>query len=157
MDQKLTQLAEHFARMYLHIAQAVRDRFGQEGLDAVSQGLRKFALERGAKIRQTVDALDLPPNMDNYYGNFDNSLAEAGFKMDLQLTGWTAEGDVTHCPFAEIWKEMGEPELGRLYCRVDHDMLEGYNSELKLDRPFNILDGARSCVFHWRRREKTDE
>ncbi|MBF0528913.1 MAG: L-2-amino-thiazoline-4-carboxylic acid hydrolase, partial [Deltaproteobacteria bacterium] len=103
---------------------------------------------------QKVDALGLPANMDSYYGNFDNSLAGAGFKMDLELTGWTAEGEVTHCPFAELCIEMGEPELGRLYCQVDHDMLEGYNPELMLDRPTNILTGDPSCIFHWRQREK---
>ena len=157
MDEKLKKLAEHFARMYMHIAKSVADRLGQEGIEAIKIGLRQYALERGKKIRRTVDALGLPPNMDNYYGNFDNSLSDAGFKMDLHLSGWTADGQVTHCPFAEIWKEMGAPEIGLLYCQVDYDMLEGYNPDLKLNRSLNVLKGDRSCRFHWRNREKNDE
>jgi hypothetical protein len=157
MDEKLKKLAINFARMYLHIAKSVGDRFGQQGIETIKLGLRKYALERGQNIRRDVDRLDLPPNMENYYKNFDSSLADAGFEIDLQLSGWTAEGEVRRCPFAEIWKDMGAPEIGLLYCQVDHDMLEGYNPDLKLDQPLNLLKGDRSCRFQWRKKEKSDE
>ncbi|MBF0528914.1 MAG: hypothetical protein HQK55_06530, partial [Deltaproteobacteria bacterium] len=44
----LEKLAEHFARMYLHMAKAVEDRCGQEVQEAVAPGFRQFALEREA-------------------------------------------------------------------------------------------------------------
>ena len=149
MDNSLKQLATHFAKLYINIAREVESRFGNDGKDAIREGLRNFSLERGRNIRKIVQSKNLPLNMDNYYGNFDNSLAEAGFNMNLDLRDWKAEGVVSHCPFAEIWKEMGEEELGRIYCEVDHAMLEGYNPELKLERPENILEGSNNCVFHW--------
>jgi predicted ArsR family transcriptional regulator len=155
MDTNLKQLATHFAKLYIHIAREVENRFGNEGKDAIRAGLREFSLERGRNIRKTVQSKDLPLNMDNYYGNFDSSLAEAGFDMDLDLQGWRAEGVVSHCPFAQIWKEMDEGELGRMYCEVDHHMLEGYNPELDLESSENILDGGNQCVFHWKKRKQT--
>ena len=157
MDTSLKQLATHFAKLYIHIAREVESRFGNEGKNAIREGIRNFSFERGKNIRKIVQSKNLPLNMDNYYGNFDNSLAEAGFNMNLDLRDWQAEGIVSHCPFAEIWKEMGEEDLGRIYCEVDHDMLKGYNPELKLERPENILDGSKKCVFHWTKREHNND
>jgi len=156
MNENFRKLAKNYARLYIQIARAVADRCGQKGVEAIRMGLREYALERGARIRKRVDDLGLPPDIQNYYEHFDNPLSDAGFKMDLVLSGWNARGEVSHCPFAEIWKKMGEEELGQLYCQVDYDMLEGYNPVLRLERSTNILKGDKSCVFNWSRKGKSD-
>ena len=152
MENDVTKLARLYAKLYIHLAKAVTERFGEEGREAVRLGTRNFAVERGKDIRERVLAKGEELTMENFYANHDSSLGEAGFQMDMELGKWSADGVVKRCPFAEIWKEYGAAELGRIYCEVDEGMLEGYNPDLKLERPELIIEGADRCVFHWSER-----
>jgi len=157
MENNIRKLARLYAKLYIHLAREMVSQFGEEGKKTVCQGIRNFALERGNEVMEKALSKGQSLTMKNFYGNFDSSLVDAGFQMELDLRDWDADGLVTHCPFAEIWQEMGEEELGRIYCNVDEDMLEGYNPELKLDRPEIILEGSKQCVFHWTKKEGIDE
>ena len=61
------------------------------------------------------------------------------------------EFNVTRCRFAEFYKELGMPELGRLLsCNRDFALSEGISSELKLERSQTIMEGASHCDFRFR-------
>tara|TARA_Y100000758_G_scaffold215746_1_gene155099 strand:+ start:3090 stop:3572 length:483 start_codon:yes stop_codon:yes gene_type:complete len=61
------------------------------------------------------------------------------------------EFNVTRCRFAEFYKEMGIPELGRLLsCNRDFALSEGISSELELERSQTIMEGAPHCDFRFR-------
>ena len=61
------------------------------------------------------------------------------------------EFNVTRCRFAEFYKELGMPELGRLLsCNRDFALSEGISSELELERSQTIMEGATHCDFRFR-------
>ena len=61
------------------------------------------------------------------------------------------EFNVTRCRFAEFYKELGIPELGRLLsCNRDFALSEGISSELELERSQTIMEGAPHCDFRFR-------
>lgn len=60
---------------------------------------------------------------------------------------------VTRCRYAEFYKELGLPELGYLFhCNRDFAMVEGFSSQIALDRTQTIMEGASHCDFHFRRK-----
>ena len=61
------------------------------------------------------------------------------------------EFNVTRCRFAEFYKELGMPELGRLLsCNRDFALSEGISPELELKRSQTIMEGATHCDFRFR-------
>ena len=155
--EALEKMGKIFALLFGHMAKATVDRFGEEGRKAVVEGVTAFGRQRGEGIRERVLAQGLPLTIENFYANHDLAHVNAGFEMTLSIgKEWDAQALVTRCPFAEVWQEMGQPELGSIYCLVDEAMLEGYNPDLVLIRPTTIIRGHANCQFIWQQKESGD-
>lgn len=86
------------------------------------------------------------------------------FQNDLPPLGWPhrekveTEGEprtrLFTCYLAEAWKELGVPEIGRLYCFVDQAKYEAFNPELEFIHAQNLLDGDPCCemVVGWKKK-----
>ncbi len=60
---------------------------------------------------------------------------------------------VTRCRYAELYRELGIPELGVLLsCARDAALVSGFNPAIRLDRGPTILESAASCDFCYRLR-----
>jgi hypothetical protein len=58
--------------------------------------------------------------------------------------------NVTGCQYAEMYKDLGIPELGCLLsCNRDYALIEGFNPEIKLTRTQTIMEGAAFCDFRY--------
>ena len=58
--------------------------------------------------------------------------------------------NVTRCRYAEMYIELGIPELGSiLSCGRDYAMSQGFNSHIKLSRSQTIMQGASHCDFRY--------
>ena len=59
--------------------------------------------------------------------------------------------NVTRCPYAEMYRALGIPELGAiLSCNRDYALMEGFNPDAELTRTQTILSGASHCDFRFR-------
>lgn len=59
--------------------------------------------------------------------------------------------NVTRCCYAELYKDLGLPELGCLFhCSRDFAMVEGFNPRIALTRTQTIMEGANHCDFRFR-------
>ena len=58
--------------------------------------------------------------------------------------------NVTRCGYAEMYNELGIPELGYvLSCGRDYAMSQGFNSDIRLSRSQTIMQGASHCDFRY--------
>ena len=68
-------------------------------------------------------------------------------RVDIEMV--TVDGEprarIRDCHLAQAWKELGAPELGRLYCYMDQTKYEAYDPALECVHEKNILDGAPYC------------
>ena len=70
---------------------------------------------------------------------------------ELKNTPDTYEYKVTGCRYADIYKELGEPELGFLFvCAGDLKIAEGISPKLELIRTQTIMQGADHCDFYYK-------
>lgn len=152
LKEQVREMADVIALLHYHLAKAVADRFGDEGLEAIRQGIRAFGLERGRRIREKVLSRGLEPNLENLAAFYDLPLA-AAWEATKEVSGDTSESRITRCPFAQVWTEKKAQDLGLLYCEVDPALMAGYNPEIKFSRPESVLEGAGRCVLplHGRR------
>ena len=62
--------------------------------------------------------------------------------------------NVTRCRYAELYQELGLPELGYLFhCNRDFAMIQGFNPGIGLERTQTIMQGGDHCDFRFRRKE----
>jgi hypothetical protein len=68
----------------------------------------------------------------------------------LEFTSEKISLNTTRCRYAEMYRELGMPELGfALSCARDFAMVEGFNPEIKLRRTQTIMEGADHCDFRF--------
>ena len=51
----------------------------------------------------------------------------------------------THCLWADIYRELGEPELGYVICAGDEPAVKAYNPGLGFERTQVLMDGDEMC------------
>jgi fumarate reductase iron-sulfur subunit len=58
--------------------------------------------------------------------------------------------NVTRCRYADMYKELGIPELGALLsCSRDKALIEGFNPKIKFTRTQTLMEGAKFCDFRY--------
>ncbi|QEL13963.1 L-2-amino-thiazoline-4-carboxylic acid hydrolase [Limnoglobus roseus] len=58
--------------------------------------------------------------------------------------------NVTRCRYAELYRELGVPELGELLsCTRDGELGRGFNDHIRLTRTQTIMQGATHCDFRF--------
>jgi hypothetical protein len=136
------------ARILAPVIEALGQRFGRDEVVAIVRGvIAGIARDQGAALAESRD---------------DTSLA--GFAKTLGP--WTKDNalrlrvvqdapesfafDVTRCRYAEMYRELGIPELGEvLSCQRDAALIEGFNPEVSLTRTQTIMQGASHCDFRY--------
>jgi predicted ArsR family transcriptional regulator len=79
---------------------------------------------------------------------------QAGDALSVTLHAQDAsqlDFDVTHCAFADMYRELGLGDLGFvLSCNRDGGFSKGFNPDIALTRTQTIMTGASHCDFRFR-------
>ena len=51
----------------------------------------------------------------------------------------------THCMWADVYRELGEPELGFVICASDEPSVKAFNSKLAFKRTKVLMNGDEIC------------
>jgi len=111
----------------------------------------KMARATGAEMAR--EAPDGRPNLENFRAILPRWVAEDALRIEvLDSTPEKLDFNVTRCRYAEMYREMGIPELGAiLSCNRDGAFCDGYDPHVKLTRTQTLMDGATHCDFRYRR------
>lgn len=139
---------------WLHYAFArtlMKELGDKKGKELSKKAVALYGELVGKKAKEKTLAKGLPLTRENY-------------SDDLPSLGWgdseraEVEGEkrrrVYTCHLAKVWKELGDPEAGRLYCFVDQAKYEAYNPELVCVHEKNVLDGDPYCEIAVRPKKK---
>ncbi|MBR4461056.1 MAG: L-2-amino-thiazoline-4-carboxylic acid hydrolase [Erysipelotrichaceae bacterium] len=144
-----------FARMFADITKEVEVRFGQEGLDAIREGVRQFGLKRGQNIAARAQAMGHEISPEFYLSCYDMGRSDY-FTSDDKVSKERVEQDFTQCVFADTWTKDGTQKYGIHYCEmIDPAIAEGYCSNFKCihDKHF-FKDGMCHFVFEMDQKDK---
>jgi hypothetical protein len=139
------------ARVLVPVVRALREKLGREAADALvgtalrewSRDLhRRIGADKGGSARQRFDAIwdDLRPR-----------IGDAVDREMLRDEPGVRDYNITRCAYAEFFKALGEPELGRfLLCDLDFDIAEVGAPDVEFRRTQTIMSGAAYCDFRYR-------
>ncbi len=153
-DESLDPVSPYtlMAKLFAHVAKAVVDRFGEEGEEAVREGVRAFGEERGRDIARRAAARGLPNDIENYLPNYDMGRSEL-FEYETIYHPCEIEQNFTRCAFGDQWKKDGMEKYGILYCQmIDPAIAKGYNPNFEVEHDKYLLkDGY--CHFRFKMKD----
>jgi hypothetical protein len=137
------------ARLLAPLAVALSREFGAP---AVMRVLREVVVEiardQGRELVRAVGG--------NSLRHFRETLVDwqKGDAMEIKVleeTKTVFAFDVIRCRYAEMYRQLGIPELGPvLSCSRDYALIEGFNPRIGLKRTQTLMEGAPVCDFRYR-------
>jgi hypothetical protein len=108
--------ARMIAMCYYFMAQAVIERFGQDGKEAMKASLIDMGAQRGKELKDKLEKAGAVTTWANIWDHFDLAYKYA-WRMNIEKSDDKLfMADVEYCPMAEIWGELGDEEIGSMYC-----------------------------------------
>jgi hypothetical protein len=142
-----------FCRLFAHIAKAVSDKFGEEGEQAVRDGVWAFGVERGRNIAERALANGDQLDVRAYLANYDMGRAD-DFTADSVYGENQVEQLFTQCGFADQWMKDGTERYGKLYCDViDPAIAKGYSEDMECIHDRRVYENG-VCSFCFRMKAK---
>jgi predicted ArsR family transcriptional regulator len=136
------------ARILAPVVAAMAKEFGAERVHTIlRQAIEEIARRQGAALASAARG--------NGLAEFHDTLDRWTTDDALQLEVLAREDDrlafnVTRCRYAEMYRELGIPELGAiLSCSRDAALIEGFNPAVRFTRTQTILGGATHCDFRY--------
>lgn len=123
---KIMNFGDTFSMMYGCICKRLMEEFALEGERAVRCGTRYYGRYRGLAEQRVHLEHGLKINLENLFTRFYDLPTDPRFRRELQWIN--PQERVSHslvCPMADIWKEYGLQEIGRIYCEEFHPACYG--------------------------------
>lgn len=145
--EQVRRVCVRLALLHLSFARTLVNEFGEErGRDLVLKAIKDYGIRIGskAKAEAAVQGLECTP------ANFMEDLPRYGMHEGRGEVA-EVEGETRRrtygCVMGGVWNELGEGELGRLYCYVDPAKYMAFNPDFKLAHTRAIPDGDGYCEF----------
>jgi len=150
-SKALESASRRIALIHLSYARTIIEELGHEmGLKIISRAIKDYGLKIGEKTRCEVlekglEAIPVNFNKGETYtlANFPGMHEK---RERVQIDGkyrYRAYG----CILGKTWQELGEENLGRLYCYMDTAKYMGYNPDYKYVHTKALPDGDTYCEF----------
>jgi len=150
-ESRIINLQDSYTIMYAFIVRSMLDECGLEGEAAVREGTRRYGADRGIKSRQNHINMGEKVNMKNLFSLGFDLPTDPRFRRDRQELN--PQERISHtlvCPMADVWKTIGEKDIGRIYCEEFHPACYGaygYGyTQVNLARTLT-QDGDDYCSF----------
>jgi len=138
-EDPTVRFAKLFAKLYYYMAEQMIESLGEEeGKKAIRAAIKKFGEDRVKSMKEEAAERNLPLSGRESYTAV----------RDMPNIGWKrSERGIEYCPFHDIWSDFGElgMELGKIYCEIDHVLLNGF--DVALERNFCLTSRDDHCQF----------
>jgi hypothetical protein len=158
MAQSLLERRRIEAQFAKAIFDVIAEENGRErAVEILSKAAIRLAIESGEAFaghmrerRDTVASED-PPDLLAYSDVLALWLQDGALTIDLKVKERERlEFDVKRCRYAEMYRELGMADLGRvLSCNRDGAFCTGFNPAIRLTRTQTIMEGADFCDFRY--------
>ena len=139
------------ARIVAPLIRAFAAEIGEARAHAIARDvIIGIAREQGNALAGSAGGRTLP----QFAGTLDRWVEDDALRIEsLEQSDDVFAFNVTRCRYAEMYRELGIPELGAIFsCNRDGALIEGFNEDVDLQRTQTIMGGANHCDFRYRLR-----
>ncbi len=147
-------VSKRLALLHLSYAKTLVEELGEEkGRSLALKAIKRYGTHIGKERRKEIEQKGLEPTAENFAKGNAFRIPKFGMHADLEST---EEGIKLYgCALGKLWREMGEEELGRIYCYVDPAKYLGYNEDIVQIHQKAMPAGDSHCQFEVR--ESTED
>jgi len=148
--EQVAKACRRIAMLHIAYARTLVEELGpEEGKRLAMRAIKTYGKQVGASARKRVEAQGLENTPENYV----EDLPEFGLYEELEKIE-TGEGLIRRlkgCEMGKLWRELGEEELGRIYCYIDSAKSMAFNPDWVLVHKTCMPDGDPHCDLCYRR------
>ena len=136
------------ARIVVPLVDRLSEEFGRE---RVTELLREVVVDvargQGGQLAEAMGG----DGLDSFADSLEAWTRGGALEIDVIEQSDTAFAfNVTRCRYAEMYRDLGVPELGAvLSCNRDGTLAEGFNPNMAFTRTQTIMGGASHCDFRY--------
>jgi hypothetical protein len=140
--RQVISIVKRMALLHYSYARTLIEELGEEkGRQVTRKAIDFYGQLVGKKVREKT----LAKGLETVPANYQEDLPRLGWNIEMVTVDGEPRARIRDCHLAQAWKELGAPELGRLYCYMDQAKYEAYDPALECVHEKNILDGAPYC------------
>ncbi|MEW6184252.1 MAG: L-2-amino-thiazoline-4-carboxylic acid hydrolase [Thermodesulfobacteriota bacterium] len=138
--------------LYYFITRTAIERFGREAQEAITASLLEMGKKRGQELKERLRKATTQPPWENIWDHFDLAYKYSwGMKQEKVSDDRSFQAIVESCPLAEIWKELGDKDIGPAYCDTQYTtMFKELNGQAEITIPRCLSKGDTQCRFEFR-------
>ena len=136
------------ARIVAPLLEALGKEFGEARVREVARDvIAGIARDQGKALAKAAG----DNSVEAFAASLDRWTADDALTMEMvDTTPGHLAFNVTRCRYAEMYRELGIPELGAvLSCNRDATLIEGFNPEVRFTRTQTLMGGAACCDFRY--------
>lgn len=120
---------------------AIQAKYGDEGVETIHRVFKEHAIERGRKMASEADARTLPA----FCTALEAGCAGSHEWLKLEGTEKRQSYRFTRCMWAEIFNELGAPDIGFWWCEGDEPISSAFNPAIGFQRTKTLMEGDDCC------------
>jgi hypothetical protein len=143
-QEQVRKVCTRLALLHIAFARTLIKELGEEKGEQV---IMKAIKEYGALIGGEVKARAARRGQSNAPSNYVEDLPLYGMYDSVETSG-TGPGKrmkIRGCVMGQVWNELGEARLGRLYCYIDAAKYMAFNPDYKLVHEQALTEGDGCC------------
>lgn len=144
--EQVRRVCTRLGLLHLSFAKTLVEELGEKkGKELILQAIKDY----GTRIGEEVKANVTTQGLDNDPANYKEDLPLYGMHDRMEVIEVAGEKRMRAyaCVMGKVWNELGEGELGRLYCYVDPAKYMAFNPNFKWIHTKALPDGDEYCEF----------
>lgn len=151
---------EGLARVLPKLYNKYRDELWEVYFNAVLNMAEESREERRKEDLESFDRFNLNPESLKDFAKWEELINEEGWENNeayglqdietVEATNNRFVNKITRCRYAEIWRELGFPEIGyEIHCHSDYAWWDhpAWNPKVRFKQPKTLMKGDDCCLF----------
>lgn len=151
-NTSVTCKIEHHAVLFALLSKYAITLCGEEGKEAILNGMTIYGKERGARMAANALAHgdELNTMTNQAYGEWKPDY-DGQMEFGQLRTEPTLQTYISRCAWCDAWKKHGLLDYGKYYCvNVDNAVYQGFRSDFVCTPTTTSLSfGGERCEFDW--------
>ena len=138
-------LIKLFATVYSGSVDEIVKRYGGEGFEAIRKGfidamvqadIEEFKKIKEKTLKAYITWLLSAITLGHRYEIIEEKVDSVKFRF-------------TNCPWANAFRAIGKPEIGKFFCDADGPLAAAFNKNIKFEITKTLMEGDEYCNHHY--------
>ncbi len=145
MEESQNYIIELLALLYSDTIKHLSVKYGKEVIDEA----RKAFIDSMVNDARKAYLNKADKSLKSYLDWLLSGLTEGHEYEIVESKEDSVKFKFTRCPWADYFRKIGQPEIGKFFCLADEPLAKAFNEKINFKRTKTIMDGDEYCDHHY--------